>query len=685
MRSVFLSISCLFSLGFAWSVMAQTVPRINYFTHERELFVDAFPGEKFQATWSDLGTLTTSETASVVRETGSGSVTGIHKSTATDLLISASLESSWNGTAEQNSFSFRGSSGLLATFTVSHMMTGTLDATVELSGIDGVSAIIALTEGPFLLDGFYREFDDRDINTGKIEVSEPVTLVPGTLYGFSAYAKVSAAVFDGAKSGIASVDISLNVSGEDGGGSGTRFADQDQDGLPDIWETTGINVDADEDIEIDLPGLGVRPGRQDLIVEVDVQSGSNFPLDVLSDVVDAFSTAPVENPDGSTGITLHLLIDETSLPPLIYPNAGLRSVVADQKLRFFGTPEERADPEWAAIREAKLQSMRYAVIGGERANGSSGWGEVLGDDFIVTMENFTGLNQNDYAGTFMHELGHNLGLRHGGGDSVQYKPNYLSVMSYLFQMETQMSERIPWALDFSSNQLATLDENGTLESEGFGPVAPTGGLRFTVYNAGAPNFSPIPQGVEVLASVPVDFNFNGEIDTVRTPLDLNRISEDVDPSPGERLRGHNDWANLSLAFNTSGNFGDGVGGGSGPAGDLDPEVLEMLRQVFASLPDITSNDNDGSEAIPGQYRLDQNYPNPFNPTTTISYNLPRAGKVTLRVYDVLGRQVRELASGTKPAGTYEVSFDATSLPSGIYLYRLRAGKYVETKRMVIVK
>jgi hypothetical protein len=85
------------------------------------------------------------------------------------------------------------------------------------------------------------------------------------------------------------------------------------------------------------------------------------------------------------------------------------------------------------------------------------------------------------------------------------------------------------------------------------------------------------------------------------------------------------------------------------------------------------------------YSLSQNYPNPFNPTTTISYDITRATDVILAVYDVLGRQVRELASGTHAAGTYEVSFDADTLPSGVYFYRLEAGDYAETKRMVVVR
>lgn len=93
----------------------------------------------------------------------------------------------------------------------------------------------------------------------------------------------------------------------------------------------------------------------------------------------------------------------------------------------------------------------------------------------------------------------------------------------------------------------------------------------------------------------------------------------------------------------------------------------------------------GSEAAPATFDLLANYPNPFNPTTTISFALPQAADVILTVFDVLGRQVRVLASGRHAEGRYEVTFDASGLPSGVFLYRLEAGDYVQTRRMVLSK
>ncbi len=92
-----------------------------------------------------------------------------------------------------------------------------------------------------------------------------------------------------------------------------------------------------------------------------------------------------------------------------------------------------------------------------------------------------------------------------------------------------------------------------------------------------------------------------------------------------------------------------------------------------------------AKGIPKVFELYQNYPNPFNPSTTIVYDLPRRSQVVLAVYDVLGRNVRILVNGEKPAGSYRVTFDASSLPSGVYFCRLLAGGFVRTKKLMLVK
>lgn len=88
---------------------------------------------------------------------------------------------------------------------------------------------------------------------------------------------------------------------------------------------------------------------------------------------------------------------------------------------------------------------------------------------------------------------------------------------------------------------------------------------------------------------------------------------------------------------------------------------------------------------PAQYELTQNYPNPFNPSTTIEYSVPKNDFVSLKVYNTLGQEVKTLVSEQKDAGTYIVNFNAGSLSSGVYFYRLNAGTYTETKRMILTK
>ncbi|HSL87818.1 MAG TPA: T9SS type A sorting domain-containing protein [Ignavibacteriaceae bacterium] len=88
---------------------------------------------------------------------------------------------------------------------------------------------------------------------------------------------------------------------------------------------------------------------------------------------------------------------------------------------------------------------------------------------------------------------------------------------------------------------------------------------------------------------------------------------------------------------------------------------------------------------PAKYSLEQNYPNPFNPSTVIRYQLSVNSYVTLKVYDVLGNEVAVLVDEFREAGRFEITFDASNLASGMYLYRLQSGNYIETKKMVIIK
>ncbi|HEY6906043.1 MAG TPA: T9SS type A sorting domain-containing protein, partial [Ignavibacteriaceae bacterium] len=86
-----------------------------------------------------------------------------------------------------------------------------------------------------------------------------------------------------------------------------------------------------------------------------------------------------------------------------------------------------------------------------------------------------------------------------------------------------------------------------------------------------------------------------------------------------------------------------------------------------------------------EYRLDQNYPNPFNPSTTISFTIPSDGLVTLKVYNSLGEEVSTIEQNYLVKGTYNLNFNASGLPSGIYFYRINAGNYSAVKKMVLLR
>jgi len=111
-----------------------------------------------------------------------------------------------------------------------------------------------------------------------------------------------------------------------------------------------------------------------------------------------------------------------------------------------------------------------------------------------------------------------------------------------------------------------------------------------------------------------------------------------------------------------------------------------------SLSDMITDVEDQNNEIPSQFVLNQNYPNPFNPSTTIRYTVPNVTlngvegtRVQLKVYDVLGNEVATLVNEEKPAGNYEISFNASQLSSGIYFYKLQTGSFVETKKMILLR
>ena len=261
-------------------------------------------------------------------------------------------------------------------------------------------------------------------------------------------------------------------------------ADTDGDGLLDEWEVNGYDHDGDSIIDVDLPAMGANPLRKDIFVEIDWMKATdhNHKPDAkgITKVINAFANAPVSNPDGSTGIILH--VDTGNL-------GGGNSLNHDIDLNPVWT-------EFDVIKAANFAPERgpifhYAVFAHQYSAGcSSGLARgIPASDFIVSLGCWTNQvgTMLEQAGTLMHELGHNLGLRHGGRDHVNYKPNFLSVMNYFFQTRGLYITDKWGRLDYSRYLIKDMDENHLNEKRGLNVVGGDRPIRKYGTRAFCPN------------------------------------------------------------------------------------------------------------------------------------------------------------------------------------------------------
>jgi Predicted extracellular nuclease len=197
--------------------------------------------------------------------------------------------------------------------------------------------------------------------------------------------------------------------------------------------------------------------------------------------------------------------------------------------------------------------------------------------------------------------------------------------------------------------------------------------------------------------------------------DVKVVSENADGNPGPLVTGNNNYGEILIADTSNVGSRLELQEGNHPyhntwdtlvtkvpgniklkVGDKFSEVRGVFFYEFSEyklIPRKTDdfvgyNPLDVKEENLGavkSYSLLQNYPNPFNPSTTIRFSVPNSGVVSLKVYDVLGREVRTLLNEEKHAGSYSVSFDLRNLSSGIYFYRLQSGSFVDTKKMILMK
>jgi hypothetical protein len=403
-----------------------------------------------------------------------------------------------------------------------------------------------------------------------------------TTYGSSredtfAYSLVQTVDGGYALAGCTNNDMWLVKTGPDPG-----LIDSDGDGLLDDWETNGIDYNSDGIIDLTL--TGANPNHKDLYLEIDYM-GSNGVHDhqpdvnAVNDVINAFANAPVNNPDGVTGITLHIDVDES------IPHQDVINVWDDfnnLKNGYFGTPAQRTASNTVNILAAKRMAYRYCLFIHNYAFNSltpttaSGIAELPGNDFIVSLGSFTNNrgNRDEQAGTLMHELGHTLGLRHGGGDNINGKPNYLSIMSYARQFSNVIKNR---PLDYSRAKLPSLDEISLNESLGIqGPPN-----DMTVYGPARWNsatnklycFSASSQG-------PIDWNFDGDVIDSGLAISINDFTvAGFGDNVAGLLDGYDDWANLRYSFRGTPDFADGS--------HLYVEDQEITLEIVEAMQNIT--------------------------------------------------------------------------------------------------
>lgn len=322
--------------------------------------------------------------------------------------------------------------------------------------------------------------------------------------------------------------------------------DSDGDGLLDEWETDGITIDPDGNGPIapqfiDLKAMGADPQKPDVFLQVDwmADAAHSHKLDpaAIKRVVDAFAASPYTSPTGSVGINLH--VDEGPTSIMNYSTNATWGALSRAKAISETNPlgaNVGNDYDWTAFQTIKDQAggftetgrtpiFHYVISAHNYDNTtSSGISRGIGaSDLIVSLGSFTGGvgSINEQAGTLMHELGHNLSLRHGGNDDVNFKPNYLSIMNYAFQMQGLIKGGAAGTFDYSRTAHASLNEKTLNENTGLGASAAGYGTRHFCFGVG---YTPVNN-----ANGPIDWNCNGVATNNPANYDINGDSLCVGP------------------------------------------------------------------------------------------------------------------------------------------------------------
>lgn len=326
--------------------------------------------------------------------------------------------------------------------------------------------------------------------------------------------------------------------------SGISAADSDGDGLADEWEIFGADVNGDGTIDVDLPAMGADPAKKDIFVEVDwmVRPQKKF---LFWETQSPRSMAPSDNAmymvyEAFQNHNINLHIDAGADSTDFVTGARWGDLSGGNEIPYVDTFDLN---NWGTtvqenLTEARSYIFRHCIFmdrfinpfnGGTSTSGIAAG--IPGQCFIVSNQDavFAG-GDVSVGGTFMHELGHTLGLRHGGCDNTQYKPNYLSIMNYLFQNTGLVGTG---ALDYSNYELPDLDESDLSESLGIDPDGLTAeaSLGTKWYHNG------VLHTIDSIAHSETDFNCDHTIES-GVAVDLNNGEGTV------LYGGYNDWEHL---------------------------------------------------------------------------------------------------------------------------------------------
>jgi hypothetical protein len=295
------------------------------------------------------------------------------------------------------------------------------------------------------------------------------------------------------------------------------YPDRDCDQLADDWETSGYGG-------IDFPGPTYQANKniKDIYLEIDYR-GHHIPLaGVTAAVTTAFANSGVANyPGYAPGIQLHIFVNENMGNPGGDPCTDMSTFGSIKNTWFGFSPSERSNPTLMA---AKRQTFHYGIFIHSQClpalPGSSGSSEIRGNDLAVSLGSFAGGigSAAEQKGTLMHELGHNLGLLHGGNNDINCKPNYLSVMNWAFQFPTYAIN----PLDYSKNAWLGLDENDLSEPAGIGTAD-----YQTAIGGGSP--APLVNGFKATGTG-IDYNRDGDTTDLHVVRNLNNFGYPGTPS-----------------------------------------------------------------------------------------------------------------------------------------------------------